>query len=300
MTRNSWRILITGGTGFFGKNLVPRLLRNGHEVKLFHGDLRKEKEVFRTVSLFRPHIVYHMGALVDLSRTYETARQCIDINIKGATILLEALRRNPPKRFVYTSTEEIYGNGPLPFSEKQLPKPPSFYAVSKIAVEQLASIYAQLSSYQLMILRIGTAYGAYQPTTRLIPQIIINSLQNKDILLNSGKKMRDYIYIDDVADALIAASSHRVNSQIQIFNIGGGRQYALETLINYVLDITKSRSKVLYGAYPDRILEADEWLLDNRNAKKILGWSPKTSLEAGLRKTINYYKRNLSVINSKS
>ena len=291
---------IVRGRGFFGKNLVPQLLNDGNEVKLFEGDLRKEQEVFQTVNLFRPQIVYHMGALVDLSRTYATAKQCIDINIKGTTVLLEALRGNPPARFIYTSTEEIYGDGPLPFSEDQLLKPPSFYAVSKVAAEQLASIYTQLSGYQLLILRIGTSYGAYQPVTRLIPQIIINALQNKDILLNSGKKKRDYVYIADVVEALVRALSHPVDSQINVCNIGGGRQYALKTLVKYVIDITRSTSKVLYGVYPDRILEADEWLLSNANAEKVLGWIPHTSLEEGLRKTIDFYINAPSIINPKT
>ncbi len=288
------RIFITGGTGFFGKNLVPKLIKDGYDVTLFKGDLRNEQEVFQAINSFKPEVVYHMGGLVDLSRTYEIAQKIIDINIRGITVLLEALRNFPPTRFIYTSTEEIYGNNALPFSENQLPKPPSFYAVSKIASEQLTTIYSKLCNYEIIILRIGTAYGPHQPATRLIPQITLNALRNQNILLNSGKKKRDYIFVKDVVDALIKSSSCKLSSKINICNVGGGKQYSLKTLAESILNIAKSKSKVICGAYPDRILEADEWLLDNTNAKKILDWRPTTSLEEGLKQTIKFYKNHLT------
>lgn len=293
MKHTKTRVLVTGATGFFGKNLVERLTREGHDIHVFRDDLRKERQVFQTVNTYKPHIVYHMAALVDLSRDYKVAKRCIDINCKGTIILLEALRRAPLERFIYTSTEEVYGDGPLPFKENQLPSPPSFYAVSKVAAEHMATIYAQLMNFQLFIFRIGTAYGAYQPPSRLIPSIILHALKNEDMPLNSGKKKRDYVYIGDVVDALYRAGTRRVEAKITVCNVGGGKQYTLAALVERVLKLTGSTARALYGVYPDRILEADEWLLNNANAYKVLDWKPQTSLDAGLKKTIAFYQEML-------
>ena len=287
---NKKKVLVTGGTGFFGKNLINRLERDGYSVSLFQGDLTREKEVKKIILKVKPMIIYHLGAIVDLSRDYKTARKCIDVNIKGTLNLLEALRRNVPSRFIYTSTEEIYGEGSPPYREDQLPKPPSPYAVSKIAAENLACIYARELGFSLFIFRVGTAYGPYQPETRLIPHMVIKALKNEDILLNSGRKKRDYIFIDDVIDALILAARKDIKGDSIIINLGGGIQYSLKELVHKIIALTDSKSKVVFGAFPDRVFEADEWLLDNQRAWKILSWKPRVSLRNGLIKMIHYYK----------
>lgn len=287
------RILVTGGTGFFGKNLIKRLEKDGYSVSIFQLDLTHEREVRNFVRRVKPTTVYHLGAIVDLTRDFKTAKKCIDINIKGTLNLLESLRTNIPSRFIYTSSEEVYGDGPLPYREDQLPNPPSPYAISKIAAEQFARIYSQELRYSLFIFRIGTAYGPGQPFTRLIPQIIVKALKNEDIPLNSGRKKRDYIFIDDAMDALVLANNKDIKGSQVTINLGGGVRYSLKELVSKIIELTQSKSQVIYGAFPDRILEADEWLLDNRKALEILGWKPKTSLDDGLRQMIKYCREAL-------
>lgn len=287
------RILITGGTGFFGKNLVKRLKKDDCCISIFQADLKHAKEIRNFILKVKPTTIYHLGAIVDLTRDFKTAQKCIDINIKGTLNLLEALQNSIPDRFIYTSTEEVYGNGSLPYKEGQLPNPPSPYAVSKIAAEQFARIYSQELGFSLFIFRIGTAYGPEQPLTRLIPQIIVKALKNEDIPLNSGTKKRDYIFIGDVIDALVLASNKDIKGSQVTINLGGGVQYSLKELAYKIIELTHSKSKIIFGAFPDRILEADEWLLDNRRAFKTLGWKPETSLRKGLMKMINYYKDSL-------
>ena len=284
------RILVTGSTGFFGKHLTKRLEKKGYEIYRFMDDLTNGHEVNRQIHEFLPTTIYHLGGIVDLSRSFDIAKNCIEINIKGALHVLEALRQNKPIRFIYTSSEEVYGNGPLPYSEDQIPNPPSPYAVSKIAAEQLAKLYGQELGFSIFIFRIGTAYGPEQPDSRLIPQIIIKALKGENIPLNSGTKKRDYIYIDDAIDVMMLPLEKNMKEQIAIINAGGGKQYSLKNLVDIVLRLTKSKSKVLFGAFPDRFLEADEWLLDNTKAKELLSWEPETSLEQGLKKMIDYYK----------
>jgi len=290
MRRKKEKILVTGSTGFFGKHLTKKLEKKGHEVYKLMGDLTDEHEVKRQVHKFLPTTIYHLGGIVDLSRSFDIAKKCLEINIKGTLYVLEALRKHKPIRFIYTSSEEVYGNGPLPYSEDQIPNPPSPYAISKIAAEQLAKLYGQELGFSIFIFRIGTAYGPEQPDSRLIPQIIIKALKGEDILLNSGTKKRDYIYIGDAIDAMTLLLEKNMEEQVITINAGGGKQYSLKYLVDAVLRLTESKSKVLLGAFPDRLFEADEWLLDNTKAKELLSWEPETSLEQGLRKMIDYYK----------
>ncbi|MBI5613912.1 GDP-mannose 4,6-dehydratase [Candidatus Gottesmanbacteria bacterium] len=286
---NKKKYLVTGGTGFFGKNLLARLQRDRCIVHVLEADLMNEHDLRFEVGKFQPDIVYHLGAYVNLDRTYEVAKTCIDVNIRGTLNLLDSLVDTKFDRFIYSSTEEVYGDGELPFKESQLLYPPSFYAVSKVATEQLISIYSQMVGFKSIIFRVGTAYGNFLPKFRLIPQIVIKAIKNKDILLNSGLKKRDYIFIEDVVDAFILASDVNIKKQKSICNLGGGQSYTLRYLVECVLRETKSLSKVIYGAYPDRVLEADEWLLDNTEAKKQFGWLPKTTFESGIAKTIAFY-----------
>lgn len=285
------KILVTGSTGFFGKHLTKRLEKKSYEIYRFMDDLTNAYEVKRQIQEFLPTTIYHLGGIVDLSRSFDIAKNCIEINIKGTLHILEALRQNKPIRFIYTSSEEVYGNGQIPYSEDQIPNPPSPYAISKIAAEQLAKLYGQELGFSIFIFRIGTAYGPEQPDSRLIPQIIIKALKGENIPLNSGTKKRDYIYIDDAIDAMTLPLEKNIEEQIVIINAGGGKQYSLKYLVDTVLRLTKSKSKVLLGAFPDRVLEADEWFLDNTKAKELLSWEPKTSLEQGLKNMIDYYKK---------
>lgn len=284
------RIFITGATGFIGSHLLRRLESSGFHVSSFKGDLCNLSEIKKAVYESKPSAVFHLGAIVDLSRNYETAVRCIDINIKGTLNLLESLRDLPIDRFVYTSTEEVYGESVLPYTETQVPNPPSPYAVSKIAAEQLIKLYACELGFSAFLFRIGTTYGPNQSASRFIPQIILKALQNSDIPLNSGKKKRDYIFIDDVIDALLLALTVKTTQKVETYNLGGGKQYSLKEMVSEILMLTKSTSQPLFDEFPDRIFEADEWLLDITKAKALLSWQPKVSLKEGLEKMINSYR----------
>lgn len=303
---NNKRILLTGTSGFLGKHLSKKLVNEGYSTFLtaLHNesgnhikemDLTKVEEVKKIVSEYKPTVIIHLGALVNLSRNFQIGLKCIDVNLKGTYNLLESLRVNKPRRFIFLSTEEVYGTGKIPFKEDQVPDPPSPYAITKVAAEHLAKIYASELHFSLEIFRVGTMYGPLDFEARLIPQIIIKALENKPILLNSGMKKRDYIYVEDVADALITALSKKPQEKIRIINLGGGKFFKLREVVEMILNKTKSRSKVIFGALPDRVGESDEWLLDNHSAEKLFGWKPKTSMIEGIDRTIDYYRTKMKV-----
>lgn len=301
MRRNNKRILITGATGFLGRHLAGCLIREGNEVCLTSGhddkksdirkmDLNNLKLLKQTISQVKPDIIYHTGALVNLTRDFSIGKKCLKINLGGTYNLLESLRHNPPSRFIFTSTEEVYGDGKIPYCEDQLLCPPSPYATSKIAAEYLCNIYAHELDFSLIIFRIGTMYGPGQ-TSRFIPGIISQAIRNDDIFLNSGTKKRDYVYISDVGSAMRLAMDKEFPSRTTILNIGGGVSYSLKEVVDKIIYISKSKSKILTGKLPERRMEASEWLMDNSKAEKLLGWKPKISLEEGLKITIDYLRK---------
>ena len=285
--------MITGAGGFLGSQLVKRLnTEKNYDLFTDRIDLLDPRELKSAINEIKPDVVFHLASYVNLSRDFLTAKKCIDANINGTLNLLEALRNCPPSKFIFTSTEEVYNGASIPFSENQTLDPPSPYSVSKIASEYLCKLYTKELDFSLIIFRLATFYGPENPTHRLIPQIIINALNNNDILLNSGEKKRDYLYVNDAVDALEKAIKKTQKEKIEIINLGGGKLYTLRDLVNKVMAITNSKSKIIYDAYPDRVMEADEWLLDIKKAEKILGWKPKTTLDEGLQNTIAYFKAN--------
>lgn len=295
------KILISGASGFIGKNLIAKLSRSDYQlfglvnsqkdtlpINEYSVDLKDFNNLQKTINHIKPDFVFHLGALVDLSRDFRTARNCIETNIMGTINLLECLNDFPPQHLIFLSTEEVYGDGQIPYKEDQPLRPPSPYAISKIAGEQLCQLYAGQNN-KTTILRVGTVYGPWQPVRRFIPSIIIKALADEEILLGTGKKKRDYIFIDDVVEALIL-SLKRKGEPIEIINVGGSKSIQLKTLVDQIKAISKSKAIIVYNSYPDRVLEADEWLSDNQRAAELLNWQPTTTLEEGIRKTINFYR----------
>ena len=298
------KILITGANSFLGKRLIARLSKGNHQLLLtsLHAEnqsniiemnLTNVNNIKSIISKYKPDIIFHLAALVDLSRDYQIAKKCIDINIIGTLNLLETIKQVSVKKVVFASTEEIYGDQIIPFQENQVPNPPSPYSMTKMAGEYLCHQYANQLNFDLLIFRIATFYGPQNTQNRLIPQTIIKALKNETIYLNSGTKKRDYIFVDDVIDAfqksLIITKKNR-QQFIETINLGGSVSYSLKNIVDLIISITKSKSKIIYGYYPDRVGEADYWLMDITKAKSILNWQPKTTLEQGLIKTVSFFK----------
>lgn len=296
------RILVTGASGFLGVNFLHSLKEDtGYDITAIarHADdesgvipvdLIDFDAVRSVISDVRPDIVFHLGAEVDLSRSFAVARKTAESNIIGTLHLLAALAMYPVKRIVFASTEEVYGQGSLPYSETQEPQPPSPYAVTKLTGEHLMRLYTGKSAAQSLVLRIGTMYGPHQPSHRFICQMIEKALNNEDILLNSGNKKRDYIYVGDVVAALRKAEKARLERPFDVINIGGGHAISLSDFAHELVSAAGSRSRLRLGVVPDRIGEAQEWRLDITKAEHVLGWKPVTDITNGLIKTIDHYR----------
>lgn len=293
--------MITGATGFLGRHVRQRIPQKKYSLFLtstlgdekegiLKMDITDENQVQKVFSSVRPSIVVHLAAYVNLSRDYEVGVRCLIINMMGTLHVLEAAKENSIKKFILASTEEVYGDGSIPYKEEQMVSPPSLYAVSKLAAEQTVRLYSNLYNFSAIVFRIGTMYGPLDFPSRFIPSIIIKALQNKPIPIATGKKKRDYIYVEDAAKALFISIEKNLEEPFTVLNLGGGESYSLLTVIKKIISICRSKSQIQFNAMSERLLEADEWLLDNNKVKEILQWNPETAIDEGLLKTIDYYK----------
>jgi len=264
-------VLITGISGFLGLNLTERLLsKAGYNVygiadnlnplarqklkewtasgklKFYKLDLLNLALLRRVISRLGLNYVAHLAGYVDSGTSYEIAKRCVDSNIKGTLNLLEAVKGLNIRRFVYSSTIEIYGNN---FDL------PSTYAVTKLTGEMLSRLYFRLYGIPVAILRFANVYGPYQKKDKIIPMSILNSLESKDVYLKSRRGQgRDFCFVSDAAEAIIASFNNK-KAIGQTFDIVSGRDYSIHKTAKMIVRKTNSKSRIILKPTKARPLE---------------------------------------------
>jgi len=301
------KILISGVAGFIGSNLAGRLLSEDYRVigidnlayglrenvpegVDFHcGDIR-EKKIFR---LFKDvDTVFHLAAKNCIADCQMDPVETAEINVSGTVNVFEAARRAGVRKIVYAESSAIYeGSSIYPTPERE-EKPESFYAVSKLASMYFAKAYERFYRLKFTGLRYFCVYGPVQDYRRTIPPVmsafIIKILKGqRPVIYGIGEKRRDFVYVDDVNDFhLICIRDKRTDGRV--LNIGSGINYSVREILDKI-------SKML-GVVPDPIYkddlpgEAQVTLADITQARS-LGWEPKTPLEAGLKRAIEYIRQ---------
>ena len=297
-------ILLTGATSYLGKKLIQVLssneeysllktaLHSDQESNIVKVDLTQIEDIKNVLSQFTPAIIIHTGALVNLSREFKIGKECLNVNTIGTMNLLESIKNNPACIFIYISSEEVYGNGPIPFKESQILSPPSPYAISKVAAENFITWYAKEYRLKSVIIRFGTFYGPELPENKYFSQTIGHLLKNEKVPINSGKKKRDYLYIDDAVELILKLlkADNFAAHQPLVLNAGGGKSYSLLEVITLLKKLVNSESEMQIGVIPDIITEREEWLMDIGNAYEVLEWKPEIDLAEGLKRTVEYFK----------
>ncbi len=299
------RILITGGAGFLGSALANTLVERQHEVlvvdDLSAGSpeaLDERVLLHRTSVLDRPKLwtllhgvdcVYHLAARVLVAESVLYPREYNQVNVGGTVALLEAMRDVQIPRLILASSGAIYGEqASHPASEDLSPNPRSPYAVSKLSAEYYVHTIGALWEISTTALRIFNAYGPGQAIPPSHAPVVPRFLQQATgggslVIFGNGEQTRDFVYIDDVVRALIAAGEAEGINRKTI-NVGSGAETSINALAHQVLKITASRSNTIHsakgGAGVSR-LRADLTL-----ARKYLEYEPQVPLEEGLRKTL--------------
>lgn len=310
-------ILVTGAAGFIGSHLVDRLLADGHQVHavdsfddfydpgikrrnlrhashtkqftLHEVDIRDEAGL-RCVWRKEPYdAVMHLAARAGVGPSLESPRLYHDVNVNGTINVLERCRERPPASIIFASSSSVYGNQKkIPFSETdRVDQPISPYAASKRAGELLCHVYHQLYGLNITCLRLFTVYGprirpdlAVARFTRLIDQ-------GRPVqLFGDGNAVRDFTFIDDAIDGIVAAMN-RPNGY-KIFNISGGTSIRIADLVDRIEAILGATAKRTYS--DPKPGDAVRTIADIRRARAELGYEPKIDVNAGLAQFVEWYR----------
>ncbi|MDD5687515.1 MAG: NAD(P)-dependent oxidoreductase [Elusimicrobia bacterium] len=258
------KIIITGADGFIGKKLIE-FLKGKCEVIIFDKTYGKDilqKNHFKGIE---GNYVIHLAGLTKSASENEFFK----VNVEGTLNVLEFCRKNKAK-FIFPSSAAVYGNAKNKISENQPANPGTFYGVTKLMCENLCRFYNNKYQIPTIILRIFNAYGPGQKPGLLIPDIICQ-LDNDKIVLGNSFPKRDFVYVDDIAGAIVKSLNL---DGFEIINIGTGEYYSVKEIAGMITDRDIE--------YSDKRVIEDCVYADISKAKKILNWVPEISLKEGI------------------
>jgi NAD dependent epimerase/dehydratase len=316
------RVLVTGGEGFIGSHLVERLVHEGAEVRtlvqynafgrfgwldpavhvevrVIPGDVRDAGRVGEAVD--GCEVVFHLAALIGIPYSYVAPESYVQVNVEGTSNVALACRTTGVSRLVHTSTSETYGSAlRVPIDEDHPLRPQSPYSASKIGGDMMALSYWHAFELPVAVVRPFNTYGPRQSTRAVIPTILTQLHGGAtEIRLGATAPTRDFNYVDDTVSGFlaVAACDRAVGS---VVNIGSGREVSIGDLVALLIRTTGSSAEVVVD--PDRVRpagsEVDRLLCDNTRAREWAGWTPEVSLEEGLRRTSDWVKENLHLLDT--
>jgi UDP-glucose 4-epimerase len=299
------RFLITGAAGFLGSALANRLAAEGQAVlgvdDLSNGDsktLSSGVQFTRGDVNDRPKLwtllqgvdcVYHLAARVIVPESILYPREYNQVNVGGTVTLMEAMRDVGVRRVVFISSGTVYGNqAKQPVTEKMVPNPRSPYAVSKLAAEYYVKSIGSLWGIETVCLRVFNAYGPGQQHppvhTPVIPGFLRQARDNGTIVVHGdGNQTRDYVYVDDVVNAMVSSATAPDINQSTI-NVGSGGETSIRELVRQVVEVTSGKPEVVYNPRNEGGLS--RLCADITMAREKLGYDPKTTLMDGLKLTL--------------
>ncbi len=312
-------VLITGGLGFTGSNLAIRLAGLGARVTLvdamlpgyggnpFNIEPVKEKVRVNYSDIRDPNAmnwlvrgmdyVFHLAGQVCHVMSLTDPFPDIDINIKGTAVVMEALRNhNPHATVIYTGTRGEYGPvTKLPVSEDAPTNPKGMYEISNLTAEKIVQVYHNTHGIPGVMLRITNSYGPRGQMKHsrfgVVNWFIRLALSGQPItVFGDGSMIRDFVYIDDCIDAIIAVAQ-KPEAMGEVFNVGVDRPTTIGEICRIIADLTGAELTFVPPTADRAALEPGHFYSDITKIRTIVGWEPKTDLREGLRKTVDYYRK---------
>jgi len=306
------RILVTGGAGFIGSNLCEALLELGHEVRVFdnfstgkrenladfassieviEGDIRDYESIEKVMDGVER--VIHLAAMSSVPWSVDDPEAAHHMNSTGTLHVLKAARDSGAQRVVLASTSAIYGENPVqPKTEEMMPEPMSPYAATKLAGEHYCKVFSTLYGLEAVALRYFNVYGKRQDPashySAVIPKFITRILSKTNpVIYGDGEQTRDFVFVDDCNQANIKACFTNGISG-DFFNIGSGVNISVNELANTIGNIAGVEIEPVYE--DARSGDVRESLSDISKARRHLPFEPEYTMEAGLKKTIEWYR----------
>lgn len=309
--RKKIKILVTGGAGFIGSHIVDLLISEGlhvvvidnlstgkkenlnPKVKFYKVDIRDRKKINEIFTSEKFDFVSHQAAHASVRESVEDPLYDAEVNILGSINILQACLKNKVKKIVFASTGgALYGDAKiLPTPEDYPAQPCSPYGVAKLSVENYLHYYKKIQNLNYITLRYANVYGPRQDpfgeagVVAIFSQKLISG--NQPIINGDGKQTRDFVYVEDVAQANLLALKSDISEGA--FNVGTGKETSINDLFKLMVKISKRKVKEVHG--PERLGEQRTSALDFSKIKEKLGWQPKIELKEGLKKTLAWFAK---------
>ena len=324
------KIIVTGGSGFIGSNLVNYLIKKNYYVvnidkltyssntykknllpkknyKFFKFDINNKKKFKYVLKKYRPNCIFNLAAETHVDRSIDSPHQFIHSNILGVFNILETIKdynkKNNKIKLIHISTDEVYGDIKTKKSNEKFPyNPSSPYSASKASADHLIKSYIRTYNFPAIITNCCNNYGPFQFPEKLIPKIISNILSNKSLpVYAKGQNSREWLYVNDHCEAL-----YRIFKQGKIgesYNIGSNINLKNINLVKNILDIFKKKDlkigkNVKVKFVKDRPGHDFRYSLDSKKIQREIKWKSKTSINEGLNLTIEWYLKNKKFITS--
>jgi dTDP-glucose 4,6-dehydratase len=317
-------LLVTGGLGFIGSNLIELLLKNNYKVinidkvsyssnfyntkdfrdnknyKFIKCDINNQSKISKILNRYKPACIFNLAAETHVDRSIDNAKHFISSNITGVFSLLQVcknyIKKNKKFKFIHISTDEVYGDKIKGKSKENDPyKPSSPYAASKASSDHLVYSYIRTFNFPGIITNCSNNYGPKQHPEKLIPKIIYNIFNNRNLpIYGRGINEREWIYVKDHCEALLKI--YKRGSIGSFYNIGSSNILKNKLLVLKLVKLAKTKIKIGKNVkikfVKDRPGHDTRYSLDSSKIMNSLKWKPKTNINKGLYETFEWYKNN--------
>jgi UDP-glucose 4-epimerase len=301
-------ILITGASGFIGQHLLKQFSKYSNSIvtiqrnkmpthlpiRQFECDIVNSNDLKYCFTRCDPEIIVHLAGYKERSTNLLSFSEGINTNVIGSlNIFSEALKKENLESVIVLGTAEEYGNNVCPYKETMRESPVTPYSFSKTCISHMAILFHDLYRLPVTVLRPTLAYGPGQEDDMFLPSLIRSLLANQPFRMTAGAQTRDFLYIDDLVGAILRVP-RCPPARGNIINIGSGKPVRILDVAHCVERFMKKKDLVLPGQVPYRENEIMDYYVDIGKAGKILRWKPETTLDTGLKRTINHYRDVLS------
>jgi len=308
------KYFVTGGAGFIGREIVRQLLNKGHNICVYddfsfgrkenliefgkenkfciiEGHIEDYDKVYPSIKKFQPDIIVHLAAIHFIPYCNANPLKTIRINVEGTHSILEAATKIGIKRFLFASSGAIYKSEDHPLREdNDIPSPNDIYGLSKFLCEKSCQYYSEKYDISCYAMRFFNTYGPYETNPHLMPEIIQQLRSGNTIQLGNTETKRDYIYVEDIAKAVILLSLLQKTTKFETVNVGTGMEYSAARIVNFLSKIMNKKIIVLTEQSKYRKNDKLHQIASLNKLQNLIDWKPKYTLEVGLKRLLEWEK----------